>query len=241
MVAPARTTPAEAPMSPVTCSSAARMFRFLLCPRRPTTTYTLMAMAARAEAITTTPCTGSGWARRRTASMAMAMTITINVTECASALFRVAPWSVIRSMNSSYPPAKALNGLTPPIFSSLQIGKKHPVAEPFVADLEHRQPVPVQEQQQSLDPGSERFDAVRRQPDVARYLSRAAGVEPAFAGQEVGGGQDAGRAASGEYEREVGGSAPRGDKALHVPVRSVSQLSQSCLPQPGSLLGPGRI
>src|SRR5712692_9623689 len=126
----------------------------------------------------------------------------------ASALFRVAPWSVIRSMNSSYPPAKALNGLTPPIFSSLQIGKKHPVAEPFVADLEHRQPVPVQEEQQGLDPGSEGLDAVRRQRHAAPYFSRPAGVEPPFAGQEVGGGQDAGRTAPGEYKREVGGSAP---------------------------------
>src|SRR5258708_4245208 len=119
----------------------------------------------------------------------------------ASALFRVAPWSVIRSMNSSYPPAKTLNGLTPPIFSALQICKKHPVAEPFVADLEHRQPVPVQEQQQGLDPGSERFDAVRRQPDVARYLGRAAGVEPAVAGQEGGRGPGAGRAAAGKDGR----------------------------------------
>src|SRR5229473_499195 len=177
-------------------------------PRAKTSVSTCPASARSARECETTPPANS------TARMTQVS---------ASALFKVAPWSVIRSMNSSYPPARALNGLTPPIFSSLQIGKKHPVAEPFVADLEHRQPVPVQEQQQSLDPGSERFDAVRRQPDVARYLSRAAGVEPAFAGQEVG------------------GSAPRGDKALHVPVRSVSQLSQSCLPQPGSLLGPGRI
>jgi hypothetical protein len=144
-------------------------------------------------------------------------------------------------MNSSYPPAKALNGLTPPIFSSLQIGKKHPVAEPFVADLEHRQPVPVQEQQQGLDPGSECLDAIRRQPDVARHLRRPAGVEPAFAGEEVGGGQDAGRTASGKYGREVGGSAARGDETLYITVRSVRQLSQCCFPQPGSLLGPRRI
>src|SRR5258708_24456461 len=106
----------------------------------------------------------------------------------ASALFRVAPWSVIRSMNSSYPPAKALNGLTPPIFSSLQKGEKHPVAEPFVADLEHRQPVPVQEQQQGLDPGSERLDAVPGQPDAARHLRRAAGGPPAAASGEGRGG-----------------------------------------------------
>src|SRR5260370_25071995 len=123
----------------------------------------------------------------------------------ASALFRVAPWSATRSMNSSYPPARALNGLTPPSLCSLQIGKKHPVAEPFVADLEHRKPVPVQEQKQGLDPGSERLDAVRRQPDVARHLSRAAGVEPAVASQEVGGGQDAWRAAAGKYQPEGGG------------------------------------
>src|SRR5260370_16791072 len=70
----------------------------------------------------------------------------------ASALFRVAPWSVIRSMNSSYPPAKALNGLTPPIFSSLQIGKKHPVAEPLVADLEHRHPAPLKQHHQAPHP-----------------------------------------------------------------------------------------
>src|SRR5258706_4108681 len=126
----------------------------------------------------------------------------------ASALFRIAHWSVIRSMTSSYPQAKALNGLTPPIFSSLQIGKKHPVAEPFMADLEHRQPVPVEEQQQGLDPGSERLDAVRRQPDVARHLRRPAGVEPAFAGEEVGGGQDAERAAPPQYGPEDAGGVP---------------------------------
>src|SRR5260370_10050068 len=119
----------------------------------------------------------------------------------ASALFRVAPWSATRSMNSSYPPAKALNGLTPPIFCSLQIGKKHPVAEPFVADLEHRQPVPVQEQKQGLDPGSERLDAVRRQPHVARHLRRAAGVEPALAIQEAGGGLRAWPGAPCKYQR----------------------------------------
>src|SRR5260370_36371875 len=126
----------------------------------------------------------------------------------ASALFSVAPWSVIRSMNSSYPPAKALNGITPPIFSALQKGEKHPVAEPFVADLEHRQPVPVQEQQQGLDTGSERLDAVRRQPDAARHLGRAAGGEPAFAGKEVGGGQGAGRAAPGKHRPGGWGGGP---------------------------------
>src|SRR5712692_4226937 len=149
-------------------------------PRAKTSVSTCPASARSARECETTPPANS------TARMTQVS---------ASALFKVAPWSVIRSMNSSYPPARALNGLTPPIFSSLQIGKKHPVAQPFVADLEHRQPVPVQEQQQGLDPGSKCLDAVRRQPD----------------------------------------------KALHVPVRSVRQLSQSCLPQPGSLLGPRRI
>src|SRR5260370_3845947 len=150
----------------------------------------------------------------------------------ASALFRVAPWSVIRSMNSSYPPAKALNGLTPPIFSSLQIGKKHPVAEPFVADLEHRQPVPVQEEQHCLDPGSERLDAVRRQPDVARHFIRPAGVEPAFAGQEGGGGPDAGRAAPGKPQRGVGGSGPPGDEALNTTLPIPPELSPNLLSPP---------
>src|SRR5260370_2913346 len=88
----------------------------------------------------------------------------------ASALFRVAPWSATRSMNSSYPPAKALNGLTPPIFCSLQIGKMHPVAEPFVADLEPPQPVPVRQQKQGLDPGPEPLHPVRRQPYRAPHL-----------------------------------------------------------------------
>src|SRR5258708_19250934 len=68
-----------------------------------------------------------------------------------NALFRVAPWSVIRSMNSSYPPAKALNGLTPPIFSALQKGEQHPVAEPFVADLKYRPPLPPHQHQHALD------------------------------------------------------------------------------------------
>ncbi len=92
MIAPATTTPADAPMSPVTCSNAARMFKFLPWPRKPNTTYALMAIAVSAEAITTTPCTGSGWARRRTASMAMAMTITISVTEFTSAARMLTLW-----------------------------------------------------------------------------------------------------------------------------------------------------
>src|SRR6266851_9355117 len=190
-------------------------------PRAKTSVSTCPASARSARECETTPPANS------TARMTQVS---------ASALFKVAPWSVIRSMNSSYPPARALNGLTPPIFSSLQIGKKHPVAEPFVADLEHRQPVPVQDEQQGLDPGSEGLDAVRRQSDVARHLRRPADVEPAFAGEEVGGRQDAGRAAPGKHRGEVGGCAPRGDQALHITVRSVRQLSQSCLPQPGSLL-----
>src|SRR5260370_9931129 len=114
----------------------------------------------------------------------------------ASALFRVAPWSVIRSMNSSYPPAKTLNGLTPPIFSALQICKKHPVAEALVADLEHRQPVPVQEQEQGLDPGSERLDAVRRQRHAPPYFRPPPGVVPPLAGLAVGVGNDARTAAT---------------------------------------------
>src|SRR5260370_2176763 len=134
-------------------------------PRAKTSVSTCPASARSARECETTP-PGNSTARMTQVS--------------ASALFKLAPWSVIRSMNSSYPPARALNGLTPPIFCSLQIGKKHPVAEPFVADLEHRQPVPVQEQKQGLDPRSERLDAVRRPPDVARHLSRPPGAEPAF-------------------------------------------------------------
>src|SRR5260370_3953136 len=145
-------------------------------PRAKTSVSTCPASARSARECETTPPANS------TARMTQVS---------ASALFKVAPWSVIRSMNSSYPPARALNGLTPPIFCSLQIGKKHPLAEPLVADLEHRQPVPVQEQKQGLDPGSERLDAVRRQPDGAPHRSRAAGVGPRVAKPQGGGGQGA--------------------------------------------------
>src|SRR6266446_10340096 len=155
----------------------------------------------------------------------------------ASALFRVAPWSVIRSMNSSYPPAKPLNGLAPPIFATFQVRQEHPVAEPFVADLEHRQPVPVQEEQHGLDPRAKGLDPVRWQPHVTRHVGGPPSVEPALAGEEVGGGQDARRASLRQDDWEVRGGATRGDEPLDVAVRSVRKLAQGGLSQPGALLG----
>src|SRR6266849_5792386 len=170
-------------------------------------------MATSAETITTRPCTGSGWVSLRTASKAKPSAKTSVSTcpasdrsarECettppassttrmtqvrASAFFSVAPWSVTRSMNSSYPPP---NALEPPIFAALQVGQEHPVAEPFVADLKQRQAVPVQEEEQRLHPGAHRLDAVGRQAHLHGHLCGPAAVEAALAGEQVGGGQDA--------------------------------------------------
>src|SRR5258708_19937177 len=84
----------------------------------------------------------------------------------ASAFFSVAPRSVTRSMNSSYP---LPNGLLPPIFAALQVGQEHSVAEAFVADLKQRQAVPVEEEEQRLHPGAHRLDPVGRQAHLHRH------------------------------------------------------------------------
>src|ERR1700736_4901503 len=103
-------------------------------------------------------------------------------------------------MNSSYPSAYWLNGSTPPIFATLQVGQEHAVAKPFVADLEHRQPVPVEEEEERLHPCPHGLDPVRRQPHLPGHLGGPAGVQAAFAREKIGSGQDRRRVATAEHD-----------------------------------------
>src|SRR5205807_4767922 len=136
----------------------------------------------------------------------------------ASAFLSVAPWSVTRSMNSSYPRASPLNGSAPPIFAPLQVRQQHPVAEPLMADLEQGQAVPVEEEEQGLDAGPHGLDPVWGQGDLLRHLGGAAVIQAAFASEQIVGGQDAGRMAPRHDEREVRGGAACGHQAFDVAV-----------------------
>ena len=59
-----------------------------------------------------------------------------------------------------------INVLSPPVLASFKVGQEHPVAQTFVADLEDRQPIPVEEQQESLDPRAHGLHPVGRHADA---------------------------------------------------------------------------
>src|SRR5437879_996179 len=152
MTIPAMTTPIDAATSPVTCSKAARMLRLAVWPRSPRTAQLLMAGPTSAKA-----------------------------------RFRPTSRPAVLSTNSSYPrcsnsyPICSLRksglGLSPPRITMLEVGQEHPVAQALVADRQHRQAVPVEQQEQHLDAPSHRLDPVGRQPDPRRDVSRAVAVE----------------------------------------------------------------
>src|ERR1700682_6343492 len=131
--------------------------------------------------------------------------------------------------------------LSPPVLATFKVGQEHSMAQALVADLEDRQPIPVEEQEQGLDPRSHRLHAVGRQADRPCYLGRPSPVQACFASQKVSGRKHRRWVPVGEEQGQVGGSTAGGDQTLDLPVWSVSELPQRRPSHARPFLAFGRV
>ena len=115
------------------------------------------------------------------------------------------------------------------------------MAKALVADMQDRQAVPVEHEQQHLHARPHRLDAVDRQPDLLRDLQGPRAVQPLLALEQVVRRQHRRRVALGQDGGQVGGGPAGGHESLHVAVGGLRQLAQGGPAHTGALFRLRRV